>query len=130
MFAFFVESEGKFITKPHDIPNYFNEYFTGKVDLLRNAMIPTDGSMSYTHIKDCITKERQCLFEFHQVESDEVERMLVSLSEDKAPGSDNLDARSLRATASQISTPIANIFNKCLIHGVCPKVWKESNSTT
>ena len=44
--ASFAESNGKFITKPHDIANYFNSYFTGKVDKLRNAMIPTDGSMS------------------------------------------------------------------------------------
>ena len=50
------------------LENYFNEYFTGKVDKLRNALIPTDGSMSYTLIKDDIMKEKQCMFEFHLVE--------------------------------------------------------------
>lgn len=50
----FVESEGMYITKPRDIANYFNEYFTGKVERLRNAMNPTDGSLSYTLLKYCI----------------------------------------------------------------------------
>ncbi|KAK6321486.1 hypothetical protein J4Q44_G00084620 [Coregonus suidteri] len=127
MSASFVESEGIFIRKPHDITNYFNEYFTGKVEKLRNAMSPTDGSMSYTLIKDCIMKERQCMFEFHQVEREEVERMLLSLLDDKSPGTDNLDAKLLSVTANQISTPISHLFlNKCLMYGVCPEVWKES----
>jgi hypothetical protein len=118
----FVESEGMFITKP-DIANYFNEYFTGKVDKLRNAMIPTDGSMSYTLIKDCI---RQCMFKFHQVEREEVERMLLSLSDDNSPGTDNLHAKLLRVTANQLSTLISKMFNKCLMYGVFPEVWKDS----
>ena len=45
-------------------------------------MIPTDGSMSYTLVKDCIMKERQCGFKFHQVEREEVEKMLLSLLDD------------------------------------------------
>lgn len=89
-------------------------------------MFPTDRSMSYTLLKDCIEKERQCMFEFHKVEREEVERMLFSLLDDKSPGTDNLDAKLLRVTANQISTQSLIFLNKCLIYGVCPEVWKES----
>ena len=69
----------------------------------------------YTLIKDCIMEERQCRFVFHQVERAEVERTLLSLSDDKSPGTDNLDTKLFRVTANQISTPISHIFNKCLM---------------
>ena len=46
------------------------------------------------------------MFKFHQVEREEVERILLSLSDDKSPGTDNLDVKLLRVTANQISTPI------------------------
>lgn len=82
MSTYFVETEGVFITKPCAIANYFSNYFAGKVDILRNALSPSDGLLLYTLIKDCIIKERQCMLEFHQVEK-EVEKMLLSLSDDK-----------------------------------------------
>jgi hypothetical protein len=55
------------------------------------------------------------MFEFHQVEREEVERMLLSPSDDKSPGTDNLDAKLLRVTVYHKSTPISHIFNKCLM---------------
>lgn len=40
-------------------------------------------------------------------------------------GTDNLDSRLLKLSAVHISKPTCHIFNKCLISGVCPKLWKE-----
>ena len=61
------------------------------------------------------------MFEFHQVEREEVERMLLSLSDDKSPGTDNLDAKLLTVTANQISTPISYICNKCMMYSALQK---------
>jgi hypothetical protein len=60
-----------------------------------------------------------------QVEREEVERMLLSLS-DESPGTDNIDSKLLRATANHISTPMCHIFNRRLMCGVRPEIWKES----
>lgn len=57
-----------------------------------------------------IMKERQCTFEIHHVENEYVERILLSLSDDRSPGTDNLDSKLLRITAKYISTPICHIF--------------------
>ena len=43
----FIETEGKFITKPADIANHFNDYFTNKVDKLRNAMGAVEDTVSH-----------------------------------------------------------------------------------
>ena len=51
--------------------------------------------------------------------------MLGSLTVGGPAGTDNLDSRLLRLSAAQISKPICHIFNRCLINGVCPKLWKE-----
>ena len=65
------------------------------------------------------------MFEFHQVEREEVERMLLSLSDDKSPGTDNRDIKLLRVTANQISAPISHICNKCLMSGCAQKPRKS-----
>lgn len=83
-------------------------------------------TVSQTIINDSVMKERQCTFEIHHVENEYVEKILLSLSDDRSPGTDNLDSKLLRITAKYISTPICHIFNKCLEYGVCPDIWKEA----
>ncbi|KAK1900116.1 Bile salt-activated lipase [Dissostichus eleginoides] len=122
----FIETEGKFITKPADIANHFNDHFTNKVDKLRNAMGAVEDTVSHHIIKDRIMREKQCMFEFHNVTEDDVENMLLHLSDDKSPGIDNLDGKLLKMTAKYISKPLSHIFNKSLEQGVCPEIWKEA----
>lgn len=42
--ASFVESEGKFLTKPSDIANYFNDFYINRVHALRQNMDNTDSN--------------------------------------------------------------------------------------
>lgn len=67
MHAFFIETDGTFITKPYDIANYFNNYFISKVDKLRNAMCKTNDNVAYIIIKVDIIREKQGMFVFQQV---------------------------------------------------------------
>lgn len=43
----YIESEGTFITKPSEIANYFNDYFTDKVGKLRQQMPKFNWEISY-----------------------------------------------------------------------------------
>lgn len=115
-----------YLTKPTQIANYFNDYFVNKVSKLREKMDCAVDSNSEELIKKCIMKDKLCNFEFHQVSAVQVGMLLRSLPVGGSAGTDNLDNRLLRLTAAQISKPIChNIFNRCLISGVCPKLWKE-----
>jgi hypothetical protein len=55
-------------------------------------------------------KEKHCKFEFCKVSMGEVEALLLSINNDKRPGTDNLDGKLLRMVAA-IATPICHIFN-------------------
>ena len=59
-------------------------------------------------------KEKHCKFEFWKVSVREVERLLLSINNDKPPGIDNLDGKLLRMVADSIATPICHIFKLSL----------------
>jgi hypothetical protein len=55
-----------------------------------------------------------------------VNKLLLSINNDKPPGSDNLDGKLLRIIADDIATPICHIFNLSLLESVCPQAWREA----
>ena len=50
---------------------------------------------------------------------------MLSINNDKPPGTDNLDGKLLRMVAA-IATPICHIFNLSLEESVCPQAWREA----
>ena len=72
-------------------------------------------------------KDKHCNLEFSKVSVEEVKKLLLSINNDKQPGSDNLDGNLLRIIADDIATPIFRIFNLSLLESVCPQAWKEAN---
>lgn len=84
--ASYIETDGAFITKPQDIANYFNNYFTSKIQILRNAMRATEDMEPQTIIKDYIMMGKRCMFKFHNVEKQYVEKCLLAVADDKSPG--------------------------------------------
>lgn len=70
-------------------------------------------------------KDKPCNFEFDQVNVVQVEMLLRSLTVGVSAGTDNLNSRLFKLSAVHISKPICHIFNRCLISGVCPKLWKD-----
>ena len=79
-------------------------------------------------ISDQIMKDKNCTFEFHKVRVEEVKKLyiLLSINNDKPPGSDNLDGQLLRIIADDIATPICHIFNLSLLESVCPQPRREA----
>lgn len=121
----YIESEGVFITKPLEIANYFNDYFTGKVEKLRQEMPNSNCEASYAHIRDKIMN-KECTFELCKVSIAEVEKLLLSINNDKPTGSDNIDSKVLKNVAAQIAAPICHIFNLSFGGNTCPLIWKEA----
>ena len=70
-------------------------------------------------------KDKHCNFEFRKVSVEEVNKLL-SINNDKPPGSDNLDGTLLRMIVDDIATPICHLFNLSLMDSVCTQAWREA----
>ena len=55
-----------------------------------------------------------------------VYKKLQSLSSDKSPGPDKLHPRILKELATELTTPLTIIYNKCIDKGTLPSQWKEA----
>lgn len=121
----FIESGNGLIAKLQDIANYFNDYFIGKVDTIRNQMLPVSESL----IKQHIMYDKKCKFEFLNVNIEEMEKLLLSLNCDKPCGYDNPDDKLLQLSARIVAKPLCHIFNLCLNEGVYPQMWKIAKVT-
>jgi hypothetical protein len=92
----FIESDGSFVTKLTDIANYFNYFFfIGKISKFRHDM-PAKNT-------DQIMKDKNCHFELRKLSVEEVKKILLSINNDKPPGSDNMDGKLLRIVADDSS---------------------------
>ena len=54
-------------------------------------------------------KDNNFTFEFRKVSMEEVKKVLLSINNDKPPGSDNLDGKLLRIIADNTATPTSSI---------------------
>lgn len=121
-----IESADGFITKPEDIANYFNTFYSTKIDQLTSNMSCGDPTLSCHLIKNSVMKEKCCSFDFTIVSVDKVECLLNALPDEMSPGLDNMDGRFLKLVVKFVSRPLCHIFNRCLTCGVFPSQWKES----
>ena len=69
--------------------------------------------------------QTQPLETFHITE-EMVYKKLQSLRSDKSPGPDKLHPRILEELATELTTPITIIYNKCIDKGTLPSQWKEA----
>ena len=122
----FLESDGTFIRKPHDIANYLNEYFVGKIETLKNEMTNSDNKLSKQLINDYFMKNKDCKFYFQPVQLNLVEKLLLNLNGEKPSGLDNMDGKLLGMVSGPIALPICHIFNLSLQEGVFPQAWKAA----
>ena len=88
-----IESDGSFITKPTDIANHFNHLLIGKISTFMHGMPTTNADTTYPSIADQIMKDKHYNFEFRKMSVEEVKKLLLSINNDKPPGSDNLDGK-------------------------------------
>ena len=72
-------------------------------------MPATNTDTTHPIMSDQILKDKHCTFEFRKVSVEEVKKLLLSINNDKPPGSDNLDGKLLRIIADSIAAPICHI---------------------
>ena len=75
----------RFITKPIDIANYFNDFFIGKSSQLRHDISATNADTTHLSISDQIMKDKHFNFEFRKGNVEEVKNWLLSINNDKPP---------------------------------------------
>lgn len=119
----FIEVGDRFMTKPVDIANHFNNYVVEKVDLLRNHMPGGNVAFSQSLIQQ-IMNEKKCMFEFASITVHDVEKLLMSLEDHKPCGVDQIENRLLRLSAKTIAKPLCHIFNLSFESCAFPKSWK------
>ena len=88
-----------------------NKWLIGKVGKLKQEMPMRNSEQLYSCIKKTNNgRKAVCKFEFCKVSVGEVEKVLLTVNNDKPPGIDNIDGKLLRMVADSISTPICHIF--------------------
>lgn len=95
---FFKKIERRFMTRPNDIANYFNNYFIDKVDKLAQTMPNTDYNASHEIIEKVIMKNKTCTSKLQNSSIEQIERKIKS-SKTKPPGVDDLDSKLLKMVA-------------------------------
>lgn len=69
------------------------------------------------------------LFNFHKIDTTEVEMTLKTLEQSKATGWDSLPPRALKRGVEELALPLTTLFNSCIILSQWPSDWKKGEWT-
>lgn len=69
-------------------------------------------------------KEKQTVGEIELFTEAELTKAVLSMQNNKAPGSDGLPAELLKAVTKSHSHLLLNVYNSCLEEGMFPDIWK------
>jgi len=121
-----VERDGEILTKAGDVADYFNSFFTQKVNSLRAGLDSQPNGDLLQLIRDKVMVGKDCSFDFQLTHWEQIHKHLLSLSNGKATGLDNVDNKLLRLAADQIARPLCYIINLSLITSEYPTAWKRA----
>ena len=114
-----VNDDGE-ITDDAEIAEAFNSFF---------CSIGQSLASKFPDIVPDVKINTDATFHFEPISTDFVTNQLNHLPNGKATGLDNLSTRLLKASASNISSPLAHIFNCTLETGEIPDEWKVAKVT-
>ena len=110
---------GKVISSNIDKCETFNTYFANQCKLP-----PQDNPLPLP----TFTFRTDARLNMFQVDTAQVEKVLLSLKSSSASGLDNIGNILLKNTASGICHPLTKLFNYSLQHSHFPLPWKKSNT--
>jgi len=119
-----LDINGEVVTDFNEIANHFNTFFVTIGEKLA-SVIPRVSRSAMDYLQAFI-QPPATKFNLKCVHTAEVLKLLLDLSENKATGLDNYQAKLLKLTANSIAPSITNIFNKSLITGKFPTEWKQA----
>jgi hypothetical protein len=122
-----LDINGTTVKNPEDISNVFNSFF---INIGSNLASNISGSrLDHTHYLQRHSPDVQTQFHFKSIQTEEVVTLLNSLSENKATGIDNIQARLLKICSPVISESLTYLFNLSLKTGKVPNEWKSARVT-
>ena len=72
-----------------------------------------------------IVEKDKCMWDIH-FKTEDVEKRLKNLKQDKAPGPDGVDPKILKECAVELARPIYRIFRKSFDEGKLPSDWRTA----
>jgi len=115
------DSTGKIIDNDSKMCDVLNDFFA--------SVFTTENIESIPEVTQVFNGDDGQLLNNITVTSNEVFNTIMKLKDGKAPGNDGFTTEFLKKLASDISVPLAMIYNKSLLEGVVPHEWKQANIT-
>ena len=115
------DSAGNVIDDDSEMCNMLNSFFA--------SVFTTENIDSIPEVTQVFNGEHSQMLNNIIVTSDDVFNTIMKLKDGKAPGNDGFTTEFLKKLASEISGPLAIIYNKSLLEGLVPHVWKQANVT-
>ena len=105
--------------------NILGEHYSTVAERLATKLphITKDDIPSTSKVKKSINKTRQT-FTFREVNEREVYENILKLDNNKGPGIDNIDTKSIKLIADIISPHLTSLFNLSVEEGVYPQCFK------
>ena len=114
-----IESEGKTLTKEHDMLEALNRHFVSVGPYLAKQISSKSDDDCLKHI---IPENREMLFQ--TVDEEYVLNAINRLEKGKASGPDKVTITLVKDAASSIAYPLMLIYNASLMNGIFPDIWK------
>jgi hypothetical protein len=96
----------------------FNEYFVNVGPELAKKITENDGQKTFEHyLTSNLYKDSMFL---EVITKNEIELEISNMNQNKSPGYDNITSKFIKLTATNISEPLAHIFNLTFLSGIIP----------
>ena len=116
--------EGKLVSKPMDIADCQNHYFTDKVKNILLDM-PDPVSDPLNKLRQ-LMRDRSSIFSLHSAHPDEVQKIILQLKNSKSTGLDTIDSQIIKYSLPYILPAVTHIVNLSINSGIFPNQWKTA----
>ena len=116
--------DGKVVTSPSGLALSMNNFFLHKVETLRKS-IPAVAGDPLLKLREAMVG-RQCRFNISKVSNSDVIKVIKSLRNSTATGTDYVDTRTLKIAAEQVGPVLAHIINLSICTNTFPTMWKHA----
>ena len=118
-----LDVDGEEVSDPHVVSRTLNNYFKTKVVNLRKDLdVSVENSLSYTD--EYITGKEFEDFNFHQISTRTVKRIISNMTNTGALGHDGIGTKVLKRWKHVIAPPLRHIINMSVFFGEYPEAWK------
>ena len=111
--------KGNTVTKPQDIAEHFNEFFTSIGKNLQENIPPTKKRYS-----NYLKNPNPDSFFISATTPEEVSDVIMTLKSNKSTGPNSIPTNILKEIKEMVSIPLSHLINKSFTSGIFPKIFK------